>query len=154
MACIVNITLSVKPELRAECLHELSLILPGTKSYSGCNLVYLSENSDTDKIEVISKWDSREAYDTYLGWRQESGFFGGLGEKYVNGEPSWKFMPVLMDFNKLNLAWGRRGGNTLLSLQVLGIFEAQEVGLISLAEQLVRALRVLLVKSGSVLIFD
>ena len=100
MACIVNITLSVKPELRAECLHELSLILPGTKSYSGCHWVYLSENSDTDKIEVISKWDSREAYDTYLGWRQDSGFFGGFGEKYLNGEPSWKFMPVLMDFNK------------------------------------------------------
>ena len=100
MACIVNITLSVKPELRAECLHELSLILPGTKSYSGCHWVYLSENSDSDKIEAITKWDSREAYNTYLAWRQESGFFGGLGEKYLNGEPSWKFMPVLMDFNK------------------------------------------------------
>ena len=45
MACIVNLTLSVKPDLRAECLHELSLILPGTKSYSGCHWVYLSENS-------------------------------------------------------------------------------------------------------------
>jgi quinol monooxygenase YgiN len=100
MACIVNITLSVKPELRAECLHELSLILPGTKSYSGCHWVYLCENSDSDKIEAITKWDSREAYDTYLAWRQESGFFGGLGEKYLSGEPTWKFMPVFMDFNK------------------------------------------------------
>ena len=27
MACIVNLTVSVKPELRAEFLHELSLIL-------------------------------------------------------------------------------------------------------------------------------
>ena len=100
MACIVNLTLSVKPELRAECLHELSLMLPGTKSYTGCHWVYLSENSDSDEIEAITKWDSRAAYDTYLGWRQESGFFGGFGEKYLNGEPSWKFMPVLMDFNK------------------------------------------------------
>ena len=100
MACIVNLTVSVKPELRAEFLHELSLILPGTKSYSGCHWVYLCENSDSDKIEAITKWDSREAYDTYLAWRQESGFLGGLGEKYFNGEPSWKFMPVLMDFNK------------------------------------------------------
>ena len=100
MACIVNLTVSVKPELRAEFLHEMTLILPGTKYFSGCHFVYLSENDDSDMIEAVSKWESRSAYETYLAWRQESGFLESLANKYFNGDPSWRYMPILMDFNK------------------------------------------------------
>ena len=100
MTCIVNLSVSVRPELRAEFLHEMSLILPGTKAFAGCHFAYLSENDDSDVIEAVTIWDSRAAYETYLAWRQESGFLGSLAEKYFTDEPSWKFMPVLMDFNK------------------------------------------------------
>jgi hypothetical protein len=51
-------------------------------------------------IEAVSKWDSRSAYETYLAWRQESGFLESLADKYFNGDPSWRYMPILMDFNK------------------------------------------------------
>lgn len=100
MSCIVNLTVSINNELRAEFLHDLSVILSATKAYSGCEWLYLSENADNDKIEALSKWESREAYETYLAWRQESGFLGGLAEKYFTDEPVWKYMPVIMDFNK------------------------------------------------------
>ena len=100
MAVIVNLTTSVKPELREEFLHDLSRVLPGTRSYRGCHWVYLTEEDDSDTIAVISKWDSREAYETYLAWRKNSGSFGLIGEKYFSEEPTWRFMPVIMDFNK------------------------------------------------------
>lgn len=100
MAVIVNLTMPVKPELREEFLHELSLVLPGTKSFSGCHWVYLSEDDNSNTIEAITKWDSREAYESYLSWRQNSGYFGPIGEKYFSGEPTWRFMPVIMNFNK------------------------------------------------------
>jgi len=99
MTCIVNLTISVKSELRAEFLSEFSSLLPVTRAYKGCHWLYLSENADSDTVEAVSKWDSREVYETYLGWREDSGDLGRLASKYFSADPVWKFMPVLMDFN-------------------------------------------------------
>jgi hypothetical protein len=45
-------------------------------------------------------WDSREKYDAYLAFREESGELGEFEAKYYTADPQWKYMPVLMDFNK------------------------------------------------------
>ena len=53
MAVIVNLTTSVKPELREEFLHDLSLVLPGTRSYSGCHWVYLTKMMIAIQLELF-----------------------------------------------------------------------------------------------------
>ena len=45
-------------------------------------------------------WDSREKYDAYLAFREESGELSEFAEKYYTADPQWKYMTVLMDFNK------------------------------------------------------
>ena len=44
--------------------------------------------------------ESREKYDAYLTFREESGELGEFEEKYYTADPQWKYMPMLMDFNK------------------------------------------------------
>ena len=102
MALIVNITWFVKPEKRTQFVAELSGKLPVTRAYDGCHWLYLANNADseTDRVEAVSMWDSREKYDAYLAFREESGELGEFEAKYYTAEPRWKYMPVLMDFNK------------------------------------------------------
>ena len=65
MALIVNITWFVKPEKRTQFVAELSGKLPVTRAYDGCHWLYLANNADseTDRVEAVSMWDSREKYD-------------------------------------------------------------------------------------------
>ena len=102
MALIVNITWFVKPETRAQFVAELSSKLPVTRAYDGCHWLYLANNADseTDRVEAVSMWDSREKYDAYLAFREESGELGEFEAKYYTADAQWKYMPVLMDFNK------------------------------------------------------
>ena len=102
MALIVNITWYVKPEKRTQFIAELSGKLPVTRAYDGCHWLYLADNADAeeDRVEAISMWESREKYDAYLAFRQESGELGEFEDKYYTADPQWKYMPMLMDFNK------------------------------------------------------
>ena len=102
MALIVNITWFVKPEKRAQFVAELSGKLPVTRAYDGCHWLYLANNADseTDRVEAVSMWDSREKYNAYLAFREESGELGEFEANYYTADPQWKYMPVLMDFNK------------------------------------------------------
>lgn len=102
MALIVNITWFVKPEKRIQFIAELSGKLPVTKAYDGCRWLYLADNADAkeDRVEAVSMWDCREKYDAYLAFREESGELGEFAETYYTADPQWKYMTVLMDFNK------------------------------------------------------
>ena len=102
MALIVNITWFVKPEKRAQFVAELSGKLPVTRAYDGCHWLYLANNADseTDRVEAVSMWDSREKYNAYLAFREESGELGEFEANYYTADPQWKYMPVLMDFNR------------------------------------------------------
>ncbi|HBX98960.1 MAG TPA: hypothetical protein DEG93_01265, partial [Gammaproteobacteria bacterium] len=46
-----------------------------------------------DDIEVISKWDSKESYDTYLQWREDTGVLAELPERLAK-EPVFRFLEV------------------------------------------------------------
>ena len=73
---LVNLQLAVKPDqLDAMKTRFINEVLPDTRNYSGCSALYMTENIDIpNQVEFVSIWDSKEHYDTYLNWRDETGY--------------------------------------------------------------------------------
>ncbi|MFL2846576.1 MAG: putative quinol monooxygenase [Pseudohongiellaceae bacterium] len=69
-----NLQLSVKPEqLTTMKTRFASEVLPDTRHYSGCSVLYMTENIDVpNQVEFVSIGASKEDYDTYLNWRDET----------------------------------------------------------------------------------
>ena len=98
MSIIVNLQISEKPELRADFMSEFGEVVSVTRVIDACNWLYVTTNDETGKIEVVSHWNSREEYDKYLQWRQETSFLGPMFERYMNEDPVWRYLPVFMKF--------------------------------------------------------
>ena len=63
MSIIVNLQISVKPELRADFMSDFGEIVSVTRAIDACNWLYVTTNDETGKIEVVAHWNSREEYD-------------------------------------------------------------------------------------------
>jgi quinol monooxygenase YgiN len=78
----VNVILEVQS--KPECIEELKTtfknILPDTRSYDGCIGVQVVGNQD-DALNLIllETWETRQQYEKYLGWRDETGALEALG---------------------------------------------------------------------------
>jgi len=95
---IVNLQLKIKPEKRDEFLVWFKGLLPDTRNYDGCSELNLcSLASEPDAVDVISKWESQEKYDTYLAWRDEDGTLATLGD-FVSTDPAFRFLAVDQEF--------------------------------------------------------
>ena len=95
---IVNLQLKIKPEKREEFVVWFKDLLPDTRNYDGCSELNLcSLDSEPDAVDVISKWESREKYDTYLAWRDEDGTLDTLGN-FVSVDPAFRFLTVDQEF--------------------------------------------------------
>ena len=95
---IVNLQLKIKPEKREEFLVWFKELLPDTRKYDGCSELNLcSLASEPDAVDVISKWESQEKYDTYLAWRDEDGTLATLGD-FVSTDPAFRFLTVDQEF--------------------------------------------------------
>ena len=95
----VNLQLKIKKGLEFEFIDELNILLKETRSYEGCHAVYFIQNQDdTSNLEFCSKWDSKEHYEKYLQWRIDSGVMGEVANKYLDGEPIWRFFDLVSEF--------------------------------------------------------
>ena len=97
---LVNLQLAVKPDqLEAMKTRFINEVLPDTRNYSGCNALYMTENIDIpNQVEFISIWDSKEHYDTYLNWREETGLLDEMAEKYLERDPIFRFLNLEKEF--------------------------------------------------------
>ena len=76
MAVIVNIQFEIVAGKREEALGIINPNLPDTRSYEGCHWVHLvTPIDDENRVEALSMWDSKEAYEQYFQWRIDSGAF-------------------------------------------------------------------------------
>ncbi|PCH60501.1 MAG: antibiotic biosynthesis monooxygenase [SAR86 cluster bacterium] len=78
----VNVLLEVNA--KPECLEELKStfenILPDTRNYDGCVEVRVVGNQDDVlNLILVETWQSRQHYEKYLAWRQETGALEALG---------------------------------------------------------------------------
>ncbi len=95
---IVNLQLKIKPEKKAEFLDWFKALLPDTRSYDGCSELSLcSTVTDSTAVDVISKWESQDKYDTYLAWREEDGTLAAL-DAFLSEEPAFRFLAVDQKF--------------------------------------------------------
>ena len=80
MSATVLLEVQAKPENLAELKSTLKNTLPDTRAYEGCQGVDIIGNQDDScNLVLIQKWDSRQHYEKYLGWRTETGALEALG---------------------------------------------------------------------------
>ena len=91
MACTVLLELKVKPECVNDTINGLGAMLPETRSYDGCIEVCAHQDQDDPTtIVAIEQWQTRQHYEKYLAWRQESGALDALGA-WLTQPPSIRF---------------------------------------------------------------
>ena len=97
---LVNLQLSVKPDqLEAMKTRFKDEILPVTRNYEGCSALYMAENLEIpNQVEFVSKWESKEHYDSYLNWRDETGLLAEMSEKYLESDPVFRFLNLEQEF--------------------------------------------------------
>ena len=94
MAITIFLEFTAKAGTGGDMLAGLKEILPDTRSYDGCinNDVYRSqENPDT--LLIHGTWQSKEHYEKYLAWREETGVL----EKFaagLEGAPSFRYFEL------------------------------------------------------------
>lgn len=87
MTCQAILELQVKPEAIDEVRAWFSKNLPDTRAFEGCVSILMVQNEDdpTD-LMVVEQWDSRAAYERYVGWRTERGDLNAMAG-WVTAEP-------------------------------------------------------------------
>lgn len=81
MAVRVFLDVKAKPGTGHELVAFFRSILPETRAYEGCTSVETLQNSDdADHVVLVEVWESRDQYEKYLAWRQETGTVDRLME--------------------------------------------------------------------------
>ena len=76
MTTSVVIEIKTKPGASGDMLALLKEILPATRSYDGClDLTTFQDQDDPNTLIILSKWQTKAQYETYLDWRKETGVF-------------------------------------------------------------------------------
>lgn len=80
MAVFVLFEAQVKPEAVDALKATLKEILPGTRTYDGCQGIDILTNlEDGNNLVFCERWDSRDHHKKYLAWRTETGVMEKLG---------------------------------------------------------------------------
>ena len=95
MSVLVTLEINIKPENMGDLTDFMKRDLHHTRSADGCNGLTVHANQDNpNNVVVVEDWDSREQYETYLGWRAERGDLEKLGS-WIEEAPSIRFFDNL-----------------------------------------------------------
>lgn len=68
-----------------------------TSTHKGFQSIYCPiDQADPNRVLIIEQWDSKEDYDTYLGWRMDNGF-GELMAPILAEEIKFTFLDDQME---------------------------------------------------------
>ena len=91
MACTVLLEVKAQEDKVEALKATFKAILGDTRAYEGCQSVVVKQQQDDPTVMVlIESWDSREHYEKYFAWRQESGALAALGEMLA-GPPNLRY---------------------------------------------------------------
>ena len=94
MATTVILEVQAKPGTGNDLLARFKELLPDTRSYDGClGLDTYQDQDDPDTLVLAEKWETREKYETYFAWRQESGALDQMAGALA-GEPSIRYFDL------------------------------------------------------------
>ena len=95
MSATILLELQVKPKAVDEMISFLKEILPDTRVYEGCQGIEVQQNQeDSSNLVMVEKWDSRQQYEKYLGWRTETGVIDKLGSM-LSQPPSIRYYDLV-----------------------------------------------------------
>lgn len=74
----MSVTVLLELQSNAENIERLKStfkeILVDTRDYDGCRGVEIFDNQDDpNNLVLVERWESRQHYEAYLGWRTETG---------------------------------------------------------------------------------
>ncbi len=90
MSTLVTLEVVAKAESVQELKDFFKRHLPDTRSYDGCQDITAYLNEDGRTIVAVEHWDSKEHYQKYLAWREETGVLADLAAM-LDGEPTIRF---------------------------------------------------------------
>ena len=94
MGTLVILEAIAKTESVRELEEFLKRHLPDTRSYDGCQEITSYLNEDGKTVVIVEHWDSKEDYQKYLAWREETGVFADLGA-LLDHEPTIRFFDAI-----------------------------------------------------------
>ena len=95
MSATILLELQVKPKAVDEMISFLKEILPDTRVYEGCQGIEVQQNQeDSSNLVMVEKWDSRQHYEKYLGWRTETGVMDKIGSM-LSQPPSIRYYDLV-----------------------------------------------------------
>jgi len=92
MTIVVILELNAKPGKRAALVDYLDRILPDTRKKPGfIDIKVCSEAEKPNAVVAVELWESRQAYETYLAWRVETGTIEEI-LAFADGPPNIRFL--------------------------------------------------------------
>jgi len=83
MSVIVTLEADIKAGQKEKLLGMLRDYLPETKVYAGFISISIHTQQNSNHILFFEEWEKVENYESYLGWRTQSGVMDTLGATFV-----------------------------------------------------------------------
>jgi quinol monooxygenase YgiN len=94
MAIMVLLEIQAKEGTGDKLLATFKEILPDTRSRDGfLDLVVHQNQDDKDNLVLVEKWETKAAYDSYIGWRQETGVLDEMATG-LSAPPSMRYFDI------------------------------------------------------------
>ena len=94
MGTLIQLEANAKPD-RVDALTEmLKERFPETRAFDGCNEITAYLNEDGHTFIFVEHWDSKQQYEKYLAWREETGVLADLGA-LLQEAPNIRFFEVV-----------------------------------------------------------
>ena len=90
MATLVLLEVRARDDSVEELMEFFKVNLPDTRSFDGCQDITGYLNEDGQTIVMVEHWDSKDHYQKYIAWREETGVLAAIGEM-VEGAPVIRF---------------------------------------------------------------
>ena len=75
MSALVLVEAITQPDRTQEAIRFLAGKFPETRQHEGCESLTTHLGEDGKTIVVVQYWASKDHFDTYFAWRQETGSF-------------------------------------------------------------------------------
>jgi quinol monooxygenase YgiN len=98
MSLIVKTTYHVREAQKASFLADFSVVAQATMAAPACDWIYVAEDLEEDTVVAMSYWQSEAGFDDHLRWRIGTSRWTEMEQKYLEGEPEYKLMPVMFRF--------------------------------------------------------
>ena len=94
MAVTILLETQAKPGGGDELLAMFKAALPDTRAWEGCiGLKAYRDQDNPDSIILVEDFETKEAYQKYLSWRQETGVFDQLSAMLA-APPSIRYLDL------------------------------------------------------------